>query len=262
MPMLYPRPVMANLWRLNLWQPSLWVWAPSLQLSQMVIRFPRHAWASASWLSDFQHSGTCAFWFGHSVPKRFIITVLDQNIPCLLYLYSTQFIYNTAKGFVSMCLQLWNETIQHGQLTAASSSLPSHLCQVIAGELNMANSPWGQLTTGGWRDRQMGRWTSKQVGRVQRLASRCIPFSQPFPPPCCCSFSGSSSVQAIWWYNLIKKGIFWPRGLHRHGSGMVGEMLHWVSELAFWVVLWWLGGGELVVMTWPCQILLDLCNDS
>lgn len=42
-----------------------------------------------------------------------------------------------------------NGTGRCGQLATAKSPLPSHQCQVTAGQLHTAYSPWGQLAAGG-----------------------------------------------------------------------------------------------------------------
>lgn len=51
---------------------------------------------------------------------------------------------------------------RHGQLTSAKSPLPNHHRLIPAGQLNIANSPWGQLAMGGQRESQVGKQISEQ----------------------------------------------------------------------------------------------------
>lgn len=49
----------------------------------------------------------------------------------------------------------------------ARSPLQARYCQVIVGQLNTANSPWGQLVVDSRKESRVGGWVSEQVSRAQ-----------------------------------------------------------------------------------------------
>lgn len=53
---------------------------------------------------------------------------------------------------------------RHSQLATPKLPLPTHCCQVITGQLNTDNLPWGQLAAASQKESQVDGWASEQLG--------------------------------------------------------------------------------------------------